>query len=353
MITKGQKRKYSPEEVEATDRSNPIWESQRQFVFSVSLNKYQRGQELPEPSLRRSVLIANTLRQMSLEFCNAPAEDEVPPDSSLSGPEEVQQESPSNKIPSAKHHPAQVVTNSSSALTTCSGVSSLHSSHYAAGRNLANCQWNSSTVPLSNGDEDEEWESMSTDGDFSLSAAISSILTALDSNIEESPQAVQRTPFQSLENLSRSSEGSATWVKQGVRGFVGNLEEWDECRVRENQMEVTRSAYLTDFTVEDLFQDIDTSLLDKDKLFGLRGCGVGHPAGDDLPRYLLPISPSASSSQYLSNQNLKCLPSFSSFGPLSSSPASLPTIFSPSSSLFPGQNQGLDLEHLMEILVES
>ncbi|XP_008307086.1 SERTA domain-containing protein 3 isoform X3 [Cynoglossus semilaevis] len=316
MITKGQKRKYSPEEVEATDRSNPIWESQRQFVFSVSLNKYQRGQELPEPSLRRSVLIANTLRQMSLEFCNAPAEDEVPPDSSLSGPEEVQQESPSNKIPSAKHHPAQVVTNSSSALTTCSGVSSLHSSHYAA-------------------------------------AAISSILTALDSNIEESPQAVQRTPFQSLENLSRSSEGSATWVKQGVRGFVGNLEEWDECRVRENQMEVTRSAYLTDFTVEDLFQDIDTSLLDKDKLFGLRGCGVGHPAGDDLPRYLLPISPSASSSQYLSNQNLKCLPSFSSFGPLSSSPASLPTIFSPSSSLFPGQNQGLDLEHLMEILVES
>uniref|UniRef100_A0A3P8V576 SERTA domain-containing protein 2-like n=1 Tax=Cynoglossus semilaevis TaxID=244447 RepID=A0A3P8V576_CYNSE len=234
MITKGQKRKYSPEEVEATDRSNPIWESQRQFVFSVSLNKYQRGQELPEPSLRRSVLIANTLRQMSLEFCNAPAEDEVPPDSSLSGPEEVQQESPSNKIPSAKHHPAQVVTNSSSALTTCSGVSSLHSSHYAAGRNLAN-------------------------------SAISSILTALDSNIEESPQAV-------------SSEGSATWVKQGVRGFVGNLEEWDECRVRENQMEVTRSAYLTDFTVEDLFQDIDTSLLDKDKLFGLRGCGVGHPA---------------------------------------------------------------------------
>uniref|UniRef100_A0A3P8V581 SERTA domain-containing protein 2-like n=1 Tax=Cynoglossus semilaevis TaxID=244447 RepID=A0A3P8V581_CYNSE len=221
MITKGQKRKYSPEEVEATDRSNPIWESQRQFVFSVSLNKYQRGQELPEPSLRRSVLIANTLRQM-------------------------------------------MVTNSSSALTTCSG----------------------------------EWESMSTDGDFSLSAAISSILTALDSNIEESPQAVQRTPFQSLENLSRSSE-------------------------------------------------------DKDKLFGLRGCGVGHPAGDDLPRYLLPISPSASSSQYLSNQNLKCLPSFSSFGPLSSSPASLPTIFSPSSSLFPGQNQGLDLEHLMEILVES
>lgn len=64
MITCGQKRKLPTEDDEVSDRSSPLWESQRQFVFSVSLNKYQRSQELPEPSLRRSVLIANTLRQI-------------------------------------------------------------------------------------------------------------------------------------------------------------------------------------------------------------------------------------------------------------------------------------------------
>ncbi|XP_076014697.1 SERTA domain-containing protein 3 isoform X2 [Genypterus blacodes] len=172
MIAKGQKRKLPMDENDAL-HSGATWESQRQFVFSVSLSKYQRGQELPEPSLRRTVLIANTLRHISLDGDVAPA---------------VQMEAPPPP-------------------PSCSSEFTL---------------------------QEKEQE-----------AAISSILTALDS-IDGGPQAAQRAPLQSLENLSGSPE------------------------------------------------------------------------------------------------NLKCLPSFASFCPSSSSSSSP---FSPS--------DGLELEHLMEILVES
>ncbi|XP_035535954.1 SERTA domain-containing protein 3 [Morone saxatilis] len=332
MIMKAQKRKLPPEDVEASDRGSPFWESQRQFVFSVSLNKYQRGQELPEPSLRRSVLIANTLRQVSLEGCVAPPEDG-----------EVSQP-PCSSSPAAVHL---------SSLTSCPLLSLNYLSNCATSRSPASCHSSVQNVPQCVKDEDEDWGSMSADPDFSLSAAISSILTALDSTIDGSPQAAQRTPLRSLENLSGPSEGGVAWVKQGVRGYGGTWEPQGECRV-----EAMRSSYLSDLTVEDLFQDIDTSLLERDMgVLGLRGSGGGYPAGDDLLRYLPPFSSSSSSSSSplhpfsLSfNQNLKCLPSFSSFSPSSSSSPSFST------PPFSGPNHtrdGLELEHLMEILVES
>uniref|UniRef100_A0A3P9DF60 SERTA domain-containing protein n=1 Tax=Maylandia zebra TaxID=106582 RepID=A0A3P9DF60_9CICH len=143
------KRKLSIEE-EASDYRAPTWESQQQFLLTVSLNKYQFSQQLREPSLRRSVLIANTLRQISLQMSML-----WPPD-------------------------------------------------------------------------DEDWGSMSTDTDSSLSAVISSILAALDSTIDGNPQPPPRIPLR-----EQQEDGS---------------------------MEVMRSSYLGDFTVEDLFQDIDTSL---------------------------------------------------------------------------------------------
>ncbi|XP_032400869.1 SERTA domain-containing protein 3-like [Xiphophorus hellerii] len=240
MILKGQKRKLEPEDGEASDRSSPTWESQRQFVFSVSLNKYQRGQELPEPSLRRSVLIANTLRQIALE-----KHGESPRDSALMSGEPATP--PTNRGPS----------------------------------------------------EDEDWGS--AESDFSLSAAISSILTALDSTIDGGPQAALRTPLRSLENLPESAG------------------------------DVAKPGYVNDVNMEDLFQEVDASLLGR----------VGYPAEEELVCYLPPFS-SASS-------NFKCLPSFSSFSPLSSSS-------SPDSASFSGPNQSreaFELEHLMEILVES
>ncbi|XP_039987456.1 SERTA domain-containing protein 3 isoform X1 [Xiphias gladius] len=361
MIMKGQKRKFPPEDVEVSDGSSLAWESQRQFVFSVSLSKYQRGQELPEPSLRRSVLIANTLRQISIEACRTPpVEGEISAFSSSSTLQAKEQESIFTGFTVAKPHSAVAVTNNHSALASCPLVSSNYLSNYVTSRCPTSYHVNTSNVPLSVGDEDEDWGSMSTDPDFSLSAAISSILVALDSTIDGSPQAAPRTPLRSLENLSRPPEGSVAWVKQGVRGYGGSWEQQEECRVRENNMEVMRSSYLTDLTVEDLFQDIDTSLLERDMgVLGLRGSGGGYPAGDDLLRYLPPFSPSSSSSHPISlslNQNLKCLPSFSSFSPLSSSSSSSPSLSLPTSSPFSGQShvrEGLELEHLMEILVES
>uniref|UniRef100_A0A3P8THR4 SERTA domain-containing protein n=1 Tax=Amphiprion percula TaxID=161767 RepID=A0A3P8THR4_AMPPE len=343
MIMRGQKRKLPPEDEEVPDRTSPNWETQRQFVFSVSLSKYQRSQELVEPSLRRSVLIANTLRQVSLGDCGSPSADEEAEQSSFSSSSALQ------------------VTELESISTGDSAEGSpMVSLNYApdcAGSLSPTCPSSESNVPMSVEDEDEDWGSMSTDSDLSLSAAISSILTALDSTIDGSPQAAPRTPLRSLENLSGPFEGGVSWVKQGSRDCgVGWEQEGEECRVAESSMEVMRSSYLSDLTVEDLFQDIDTSLLERDMgVLGLRSGGGGYPAGDDLLQYLPPFSPSLSSSHPFSlslNPSLKCLPSFSSFSPLSSSSAlSLPT-----SSSFSGQNlmrEGFELENLMEILVES
>uniref|UniRef100_A0A3Q2UN70 SERTA domain-containing protein n=1 Tax=Fundulus heteroclitus TaxID=8078 RepID=A0A3Q2UN70_FUNHE len=175
MILKGQKRKLEPEVVDVSGPSGPLWERQRQFVFSVSLNKYQRGQELPEPSLRRSVLIANTLRQITLEDGGA-AEETPPPWFRLQAKEQE---------------------------------------------------------------------------NFSFSAAISSILTALDSTIDGGPQAAPRPPLRSLENLSSP-------------------------RLRQSGGEAAKPSYLNDVTMEDLLQDVDASLLERD---------VGraaHPAEEEL-----------------------------------------------------------------------
>lgn len=347
---KGQKRKLPLDELEVSDRNSLLWESQRQFVFSVSLNKYQRGQELPEPSLRRSVLIANTLRQVSLEACRAPPVDrEVsqPPCSSSS----ALQDSIFTEVAAVRHHSSVMLANSHSALASCPLVSLNYLSNCVASRSPESCHSSPSNVPLSVKDEDEDWDSMSMDPDFSLSAAISSILTALDTSIDGNPQAAPRTPLRSLENLSGPSEGGVAWMKQGLRHYGGSLEQQDECRVRESSMEVMRSSYLSDLTVDDLFQDIDTSLLERDMgVLGLRGSGGGYPAGEDFLRYLPPLSSSSSNLHPLShslNQNLKCLPSFSSFSPLSSSSSSSP--FSSQDHM----RDGLELDHLMEILVES
>ncbi|KAM4742251.1 SERTA domain-containing protein 3 isoform 1-T3 [Anableps anableps] len=317
MILKGQKRKLDLEDVEVSDPSSPTWESQRQFVFSVSLNKYQRGQELPEPSLRRSVLIANTLRQITLEKCGVSTADgeEAPPlsDSLLRLQESMFTESKPSSVLMAADPVAQ----------------------------LPNCCHSGQSAE----EQDEDWGSMSTDSDFSLSAAISSILTALDSTIEGSSQAAPRTPLRSLENLSGLSERSSAWVKHGSRAGGGGWQQQGEEEVQQGSAE-------NGVPMEDLLQDVDPSLLERATGgLGIQSSRVGYPAEEELICYLPPFSPSSSSHSFsLSlNSNLRCLPSFSSFSPPSSSP-------SPESAAFSGQNQtrdGFELEHLMEILVES
>ncbi|KAM9732795.1 LOW QUALITY PROTEIN: SERTA domain-containing protein 3 [Menidia menidia] len=213
-----------------------VWESQHQFLFSVSLHKYERSRALAEPSLRRCVLLANTLRQASLEAAAPP-----PP-----GP------------------PAAV------AMAT---------------------------------EEEEDWGAADP-SDFSLSAAISSILTALDVALDAPPPPSPRAPLRSVENLP------------GEGGRPGG-----------------------GASAEDLVQDIDMALLERDGgALGLRGAvATAAAGGDELLRFLPPLCPPP----------LKCLPSFSSFSPRASSSSS-----SSSSAQSQGRD-GFDLDHLMEILVES
>ncbi|XP_068441236.1 uncharacterized protein [Clinocottus analis] len=275
MIIKGQKRKHPPEDVEVSDRSSPTWESQRQFVFSVSLNKYQCGQVLPEPSLRRSVLIANTLRLISVEACMAPSVDMEVSQPSCSSSSALQ-ESIFTEGTAEKHHSTVIYSDSHSALVSCPLVSLDCTSNCATSRSPANYHLDASNVPLSVRVEDEDWGSMSTESDYSLSAAINSILTALDSIIDGGPQAAPRTPLRSLENLSGPCDGGVGWAKQGVRGYSGSWEQQVES--------------------SDLFQDIDTSLLERDMgVLGLRGNGGGYQTEDDFYQYLPTFSSSTSS----------------------------------------------------------
>ncbi|XP_037534290.1 SERTA domain-containing protein 2 [Nematolebias whitei] len=348
MILKGQKRKLTQEDVEVSDKSAPLWESQRQFVFSVSLNKYQRSQELPEPSLRRSVLIANTLRQVGLETCRTP-----PLDGEVSLPLLVPQETEREVTSAGARHQSVVPVDDAFTDPACCPVVSLNCfQNNAASRSLTSCHLSEANAPATAEEEDGDWGSMSTDSDFSLSAAISSILTALDSTMDVGPQAPQRTPLRSLENLSGPSEGGAASAKQEIRDY-----SWDhqgEAKVQGGIVEAVRTSHTEDVTMEDLFQDIDTSQLARDMgVLGLRSSGGGFSAADDLIRYIPPLSQSTFSSHPFSislGSNLKCLPSFSSFSPLSSS------LSPPGSASFSGQSQvreGLELEQLMEILVES
>uniref|UniRef100_A0A8C7FIM7 Biliverdin reductase B n=1 Tax=Oncorhynchus kisutch TaxID=8019 RepID=A0A8C7FIM7_ONCKI len=185
MISKGQKRKV--DDVVGGMRSG-TWESQRQSVLGISLVKYHRGQELMEPSLRRSVLIANTLRHIHLE--NTPPYGLV----NLTGP-----------VPPM--------------------VPSKPCIHRESGLGVVNS---------ASGVEDKEDVWMSSESDFSLSAAVSSILSP------------QRTPFRSIENLPGDLGLKRSWVAFGC------VEE------------VVCSSYLQDVKLDELFHDIDTSVFDRE-----------------------------------------------------------------------------------------
>lgn len=270
MIGKGQKRKLQEDDA-VGDRWS--WERQRQSVLDISLEKYQHGQELLEPSLRRSVLITNTLHQIQLEI--------KPPVGSSSMAAPVLPTAPPHRDPP----PAKT--------------------------GVANC------LPgvASEGTEDD-WVSSETD--FCLSTAISSILKELDMAIDggTGPHAPQRTVFRSIENLPGDlSLKHADRQAEGCRGAVAAEV------VALGSVEVMRSSYLQDVALDDLFQDIDTSVIERE---------MGTPGVRAL---------SAASSDEL----LKYLPSLA-FHP----PAAPPPI-----SLSQHLRDLNELEHIMEILVES
>ncbi|KAM6959226.1 SERTA domain-containing protein 3 [Aplochiton taeniatus] len=352
MIAKGQKRKLQ-EEQGGGDLfgSDHQWQS----VLDISLDKYQRGQELPEPSLRRSVLIANTLRQITLESKPLACDME-------------EESSPDSTAPSLQVKGSPTEQQCGPTVTKChfSATSSL----LALGNSdipsvpvkkpvVAGAVVNVPSHPIvSEGEEDEDWESMSSDPDFSLSAAITSILSELDSAITNScrvvtvPQASPRTPLKSLENLS-GPDGDPPGSRQGVKGHWSGSEGRRFSVSGLEVIERMRSSYLGDVALDDLFQDIDTSLLEREMgSLGMRGGTCLSPGGDEgkyLPS-LFPFAPSSCSSPP-SSLSLKNLPSFNSFSSSSSSS------FSSSSPSFSSNQSHVkelhELDHIMEILVES
>ncbi|XP_061916614.1 SERTA domain-containing protein 3 [Entelurus aequoreus] len=305
MIMKANKRKHQPEAAEdVPDGSSLAWEKQRQFVFSVSMHKYQRDQEMAEPSLRRSVLISNTLRQV--EACQVPS---VSPAVSPPPVHEPKEQSDVTATQNDLLAPPKCPR-----MTSIGGKSEL-----------------SATSLPSSADEDD-WTSLVVEPDFSISPAVSTILTGLDSALEVSAQACPRAALRSLENLPASPDAGVLWLKQ-ARGHGRCWEEQQELMQWEAGMEVGGSSYLKDVTAEDMFQDIDTSQLERDMgILGLRASGAACLPAEDL-QCLTPLSLATHSPSLPLSHSNKGLPSFSSFSSAHS-------------------REGLELEHLMTMLVE-
>ncbi|KAF5907870.1 Flavin reductase (NADPH) [Clarias magur] len=143
MVARGLKRKLH------ADVRDAGWENQLRSVLNISIDKYQRDQALLEPSLLRSVLITNTLRQARTQM-ETVSEIEIPVKKNQT------------------QHPASCFCQE---LGTPSGFE----------------------------DVDEDFTE-----DLSLSTAISAILKNLDTAIDGSSgsSAPQRSPLASVENLT-------------------------------------------------------------------------------------------------------------------------------------------------------
>ncbi|KAB5575029.1 hypothetical protein PHYPO_G00215970 [Pangasianodon hypophthalmus] len=163
MVARGLKRKLRDDDVR-----DPGWENQLQSVLNISIDKYQRDQALMEPSLLRSVLITNTLRQAKTHM------------ETVSGIE-----NPMKKIQT--HHP---VTCFRQELGTPSGFEDM---------------------------DDDFME------DLSLSTAITAILKNLDTALDGSSgsSAPQRSPLASVENLT----GDRTCKRSPNKSLSNHLQD--------------------------------------------------------------------------------------------------------------------------------
>lgn len=143
MVARGLKRKLHD------DVRDPVWENQLQSVLNISIDKYQRDQALVEPSLLRSVLITNTLRQARTHMEAVSASDNTMKNTET-------------------RHPALCFRQD---LGTPSGFE----------------------------DTDEDFME-----DLSLSTTITTILTNLDTSLDGSSgsSGPQRSPLSSVENLT-------------------------------------------------------------------------------------------------------------------------------------------------------
>ncbi|XP_072126017.1 SERTA domain-containing protein 3-like [Mobula birostris] len=194
----------------------------RQLVLNTSLNKMQSGRALPELSLRRTVLIANTLRQIQEEIRLESSQLVSAMDLEVGGAE---QGVPREPLPSR--------------LTT-------------------------ESYPASFGDGLEDYMAIASDEDFSLSSAINSILRDLDLVIDGSPPL--SSPQDAVETMDLGGEEGAqsSDPPRPLESVFGSFE-------------IMSSSYLVGVTLDDLFLDIDTSVCDCDVAGSVPGGRVAPP----------------------------------------------------------------------------
>ncbi|XP_039503600.1 SERTA domain-containing protein 3-like [Pimephales promelas] len=238
MVAKGQKRKLLHREGEGRGGA---WESQLQSVLDISMEKFHRDQALVEPSLLRSVLINNTLRQVQSEVESLSAVKIPTKSQTHSG---LESDFPSGS-PSAEH--------------------------------------NAPLFSLNDENTEEEVMAWTSEEDFSLSSAIAVILKDLDTVIDAAP----RAPLGSVENLI----GDARLAQSSSRT------ERSSSTVPSIKSEAACLGCPQDVALDKLVLDIDASVFEPEVNL-LQGFSI---TADDLVKYLpsLSKSPSASSSSSL------------------------------------------------------
>ncbi|XP_061468308.1 SERTA domain-containing protein 2-like isoform X1 [Rhineura floridana] len=284
MLGRGLKRKLSDYEENMAGVSSAFDSSRnlpyplkRQLVLNVCLTKLQTYKMLAEPNLHRSVLIANTVRQIQ---------------------EEMRQET------------------SQQLIHMCSGLSTSPSSYL--GLDLFGMP--SHFFPGINQQESNGHETRSVEGpiensllmvsDNDMSSAISSILKDLDFMEDVSPPTYLAGSGDDQFKTSETPGFRLEDDRQDLKGV-----EWAF-----GSFEISNStSYLKDLAIDDIFEDIDTSMYDSDF---------------DCPS----LTPPRASSVAPTEEILKTFPSCNS-----SSASNIPICRSDLS----------DLDHIMEILVGS
>lgn len=279
MLGRGLKRKLSDYEENMAGVSSAFDSSRnlpyplkRQLVLNVCLAKLQTYKMLVEPNLHRSVLIANTVRQIQ---------------------EEMRQET------------------SQQLLTLCSGVPSSCVGGDSSGIPFhllsGTCQ---QQEPNSYEPEGPIENSLLLVSDNDMSSAISSILKDLDFMEDVSPPTYMTgsgdDQFKVPETPGLRSEDDRHDLK-GVECAFGSFEISNS------------TSYLKDLAIDDIFEDIDTSMYDSDF---------------DCPS----VTPPRSSPAAPTEEIVKTFPSCNA-----SSASNIPI----------GRSDLSDLDHIMEILVGS
>ncbi|XP_065138920.1 SERTA domain-containing protein 3 [Paramisgurnus dabryanus] len=238
MVAKGQKRKLHGD----CEVAGSVWESQLQSVLDISMDKFHRDQALVEPSLLRSVLINNTLRQVQSKVESLSAVGiETKPQTHT----ELEVESDFSREPSLMGY----------------------------------------NPPLYSLSTDEEFMTWSSEDEFSLSSAISAILKDLDAVIDgaQGPCVSQRAPLGSIENVT----GDGKLTQCPLSGLRTDTRRTSDMVSSFSKTEVTCPGGPQDVALDKLLLDVDTTMFEPEMNL-LHGYSV---TADELVKYL----PSSSS----------------------------------------------------------